>query len=251
LRVRTSLGIAEGPRFGAAELAAAGIFLVAVVWRCRRRWGALPFSELGPRLGELGSQLAVAVAYRVVGLTLAALCTVLIGLGALVALADLPLPEFDMEEEISVDSWITTALFAAAASLAVLRARVAGESRWWLVLAAVLVIAAIDEPHGLHDRPEYHTGQSATVLFLPLAIVAGVAWLRALALLSAGHARHVFVAGGILWLVAVALDPVVGGDPLRVFEEACEITASSCLLLGLLADAQDGNRTGQRRLVAV
>jgi hypothetical protein len=239
LRLPPELWIADRAERAASELVIAALLLLGVVWWCHRRRGALPASELVPRLGRLGRRIAAVVPLRSAVLVLASLTALILAAGAPVVLADAPVPELLLGNERTVDSWLAGALLAAAAMLALLLAGMPGASRWLLLLAGVLGFMAIDEPHGFHDRLEYRASSPALVVLAPMVVLAALAWLGTLRVLPTGRVSDLFVAGGVLWLAAGALDAISGLPTAKTLvEEAFEFSGTSCLLLALLLTVQ-------------
>lgn len=187
-----------------------------------------------PRLYAVGGFLALAI-------------TALATLG----LANRASPEwglsaFDLDRELRVAAAFSGAvLVSGAAVFAVLAGRaVGGLRRASGAMAALLAVMAGDEVVELHERLEAATGVDWQLLYLPVAMVGALAWLR---LLRAWRGRTLpgvlLIAGAACWGVSQVLEAVQwNGDVqvegyvgLMLAEEMLEITGSAFLLLAGLA----------------
>jgi len=140
-----------------------------------------------PRYLEVGRESPVVQAARAVAVRTVACVT----LGAIVVLAllgvldwkiGLPGP-FQLGAEGGTSALFSTGLLVAAAALAVLlgTGRFApGGLATWLALAAFLAFMAFDELLGVHEALERRTGIDWQLLYLPVVLLGGMAWLRAL-----------------------------------------------------------------------
>jgi hypothetical protein len=185
---------------------------------------------------------AQAVAVRTVA------CVVLGGIAAVALLGvldwqiGLPGP-FQLGAEGGTSALFSTGLLAAGGGLAVLlgaRRFAPGGRATWMAMGAFLGFMALDELLGVHEALERWTGVDWQLLYLPVVVIGGMAWLRALYVLRHGHAvaQRLLVAGAAAWFTAQVLEHVQWDDADRlahpwmvVPEEMLEMTGS--MLFGL------------------
>ncbi|MDQ4131123.1 MAG: hypothetical protein M3133_09070 [Actinomycetota bacterium] len=170
-------------------------------------------------------------------------CVVALGvLGVLDATVGVPLP-FYLDGEGGAPALFSAGLLVAGGALAVLlgAGRLApGGPVTWLALAAFLAFMALDELLGVHEALERRTGIDWQLLYSPVVLVGGMAWLRALQALRRGHvvARRLLMGGAAAWLAAQILEDIQWTDGDRLVypwmivpEEMLEMTGS--MLFGL------------------
>ena len=170
-----------------------------------------------------------------------------------------------MDNERNVPAWSSTVLLAAIAlsCLEVARRLFAERGRWrwhWLALSAGFAYLSLDEMAGLHERLSELPVRAVVgpqnyawvVVAAPLAVVAGLLFVRflralprpvaALTLLAGalyvGGAAGMEVAGGVL-LDAGADQEGLLLDSVQHVEEACEM-AGAALFLHVVARVQQG-----------
>ncbi len=127
-----------------------------------------------------------------------------------------------------------------AASLA--RSGLAGTRTWW-AMAAFLTFMGLDEGMTIHEHVGYWLGVTWQAAYVPVAIIGIVVWRAVLRRLGPhGSARALWLAGAVVWFLALALERVqsdmVQGDPgirqLALSEETLEMIGSSLFGLALL-----------------
>lgn len=110
------------------------------------------------------------------------------------------------------------------------------------LLGALFVLMGFDEAFQFHERLESATGVDWQLLYLPLILACGTAWLivaRALGRLRS--AQVLMVLGGLAWLAAQVLEQVqwdgnvqvAGYEAMMVVEETLEMGGSALFLLAL------------------
>ncbi|MEK6278483.1 MAG: hypothetical protein AABM29_10785 [Actinomycetota bacterium] len=189
-------------------------------------------------------------------MTLAACIAVLAILGCLDAFA-VDLPPFDLDEEQHLDrlsegpyvAIVIPALFSGAvlfvASGFALITSTRSELLPWAILALFFAFMGTDELLEFHESLERASGVDWQILYLPLMLVGGACWLRALNRMSQFDTeRLLWLGGAAAWIVASMLEfgahvseGDVGGGVLPheslVLEEVLEMTGSSMFLLAL------------------
>jgi len=155
----------------------------------------------------------------------------------------------NLGEELTVPSAFSGGMLFIAALAAFLlagRVRPAGVSRLSLIaLACVFAFMALDEMIFIHERLEVITGVDWQILYAPIVLVAGVAWVGVLLRLwSHPRAAALWLAGAAAWIVAQGLeraqwDGAVLLHPwITVPEEGLEMTGSALFALALLVALQ-------------
>ena len=174
---------------------------------------------------------------------------VIVSLAVLAALYRGEVRLLSLGEEFTIPAAVSGLLLLAAAVAALLVARLWSGSRAGaraaLALACFFAFMALDEMLFLHERLETWTGIDWQVLYLPVALIGGVAWLMVLRRLFAyPHAAGLFVAGAAAWVVSQAIELVQWNGDVLVYpwlnfpEETLEMTGSLLFALGLLAGLQ-------------
>lgn len=149
-----------------------------------------------------------------------------------------------LDNEWSIPAFFSGALLLAAASVALLAAEVPdrGPLAWALRgLGALFAFMAVDEVVQVHERLEALAGVPWTLLYLPVALAAGVLGLVALrGLWFSRAARACFIAGAGAWLLAQMLESYSIADERLVHrwavlpEELLEMAGSTLFGLALL-----------------
>ncbi|MGI8632799.1 MAG: hypothetical protein ACR2NA_09700 [Solirubrobacterales bacterium] len=189
---------------------------------------------------------------RIAGI-LAVAIIFLIGMGGVESKTDSAILDlFDLNAELRGQGFNFPVLFSAgllfAAGLlafAVSRADGRGRTWPWALFGALLVFMTADELFEIHERLEFATGVDWQQLYAPLAVVAGVVWLWAWTRMDGVRGlRIAWVAGGVAWFVAQALegvqwnsaDELIGIGPiLQAIEEMLEMAGSATFGLCLAA----------------
>jgi hypothetical protein len=238
-------GIGDRTSQAVAELVVAALLFAGAVWWCQLRQGRLPSWELEARLDRIGRSVAMAIPVGPAAVALISLLVVIFVTGTRTFVTG-------SADEGRVVGWVSGALLAAPAALALLLGRTPGATRWPLVLAGVLGLMAIDETHAVHDRLEYRASVAAVLILAPLVVLGALAWLGTLRVLPGGRATRLFVAGGALWLLDLLLDALFESPLTWLLEEYSEFAGSSCLLLALLLAVQSAQSpTAEGRIPAV
>ena len=144
-----------------------------------------------------------------------------------------------------------SALLLAGAGLGCFVCRaVDGSRRRWLVLGAFFLFMALDESLTLHETASRITGVAWTVLYSPVILFGGIAWLLVLQRLHVRGARGpraAWLLGAVAWATAVVLEEVQSGpetgrvaaySELATVEECLEMTGNALWLLALVAAYQ-------------
>jgi len=179
---------------------------------------------IGRRLAPAGSltgdrgfwvsllNIAWSIETRAAALGLAACAAVLVALGALVVVGDVPIEPFRLNAEQTIPAAFSGLLLVGAGSLGLLAGRLDRDrGAWaWLVLGAALITLAIDEMAELHERLEARTDLSSVVVVGPLALPLLIAFLLTQGI-KAQHGFETVVVG--LKVAVVLLVVVVGHRP--------------------------------------
>ena len=213
-----------------------------------------PLARLGvPRIIEAISAIRVSVIAALSG----AVITVFTILGVLQRTV---YPRWDLanlDSELSVATYFSaTLLWAAAAGwlLVALSARPRNRSLWiwWPVLAWL----AIDEGAAIHERVEKWSGIDWQVLYLPIIIIAALAWWGVVRRYrKAGSIDVLLIVGAVCWAGALLLELIQhwGGEPAAaaiynpamITEEAFEMAGSTVFLIAaVLALRPTASRNG-------
>ena len=182
--------------------------------------------------GLLRSRLALGLALAV---------AVMAVLGVIAERSD-GLDAFDLDGELVVPAFFSAGLLAAAA-IAAWRARPA--ARWAVVFAVLFAFMAGDELSGMHEALADVVGVRWPVLYAPLILAAGVAWLRAMRTLLGDRdpAALLLFGGAAAWFLAQVLEAVQWKDgehvagyyPMMYVEETLEMAGSALFLLTFVA----------------
>ena len=174
-------------------------------------------------------------------LSLAAAIAVMAVLGVIAERSD-GLDAFDLDGELNIPAFFSAALLGAAALAAWRARRTAG---WTVVFALLFAFMAGDELSGLHEELADRVGVRWPVLYAPLIVAAGVAWLMAMrSLLADRHPAALLLGGGAAaWFVAQLLEAVQWKDgehvagyyPMMYAEETLEMAGSALFLLAFVA----------------
>ena len=173
----------------------------------------------------------------------------MIGILHTTGVIDVPL--LDLDDEYNVPSVYSAVLLSCAAAAALLYGAVRvddGPQMWPAVLLAVLfAFLAADEFGQIHERLETATGVDFMVLYAPLVLICGIAWL--LVLRRLWHRvvpRLLFIGGAAAWSVAQLLEDLQwhddigdgvhadGYNVMMIFEELLELEGSWMFCLALL-----------------
>jgi len=164
-------------------------------------------------------------------------------LGLLFDTGALPVASFDINTEQVPPAVFAGALLLGAGACALLLATTDARHRprpTWAVLGAVLLFLGVDEITALHEALQDRTGIKGQVILAPVVLIGGIAGGLAVRRLW-GHpwAGPVFLGGGLVWVVAQAID-LLQRPPDRLMwtvvpEEVLEMTGSAFFLLALLA----------------
>ncbi len=167
-------------------------------------------------------------------------------LGAVTAHHDLSSRWFDLDGEYNVPAAWSAGLLVAAGALAA----VVGRRPAWRAatgLAVLFAFMGLDEAVAIHERLEALTGIDWQLLYVPVVLVGGVAWL---ALWRRGRTvarfRPALAAGSAAWFVAQVLEKVqwhgdvkaAHYDLMMVLEELLEMTGSLLFLIAVLLVAR-------------
>jgi hypothetical protein len=154
---------------------------------------------------------------------------------------------FSLETELTFPAAFSTALLVGAGACGLLagRWRAFGAHRSWYLLAVLLIGMGADEAAYLHERLESAAGVDWQLLYAPVALVCGAAWLRVTyALRGLRPAQLSMVLGGGAWLAAQVLEnvqwsadgeKVAGYSTLMAIEEVLEMTGSALFLVAIYA----------------
>jgi hypothetical protein len=149
---------------------------------------------------------------------------------------------FNLDGERNVPAAFSGLLWLVVALLAYLAGRAhGGRALAWKALAALFVLLAVDEVAEVHEHLQYYAGIDWQLLYLPVGLLAGVAWIvvgRDLSRLGAGF--WAFVGATVCGLVAQPLEalqidshanPRRGFRVMVVSEELLEMLAALLLTL--------------------
>lgn len=176
------------------------------------------------------------------GATLAVLIAVLGALGAAVAADLLSASSLDLDGEGNVTAAFSAILLVAAGvgSIAVAILHV-GPTLAWRAFGGILILMALDEALVLHERVESALGVDWQLLYAPLILLCGGAWLVVLTSLQRNLAASAtMLTGGAAWLASQILEriqwregdvKVDGYALLMTIEEILEMAGSALFLL--------------------
>ena len=149
---------------------------------------------------------------------------------------------FNLDGERNVPATFSGLLWLVVALLAYLAGRAQeGRTYAWKVLAVLFVLLAFDEVAEVHEHLQHYAGIDWQLLYLPVALLAGIAWVlvgRALKRLGAGF--WPFIGATACGLVAQPLEalqidshanPRRGFRAMVVSEELLEMAAALLLTL--------------------
>jgi len=218
---------------GALAVVAAFVIGVLLIGRRLAPAGSLT-GDRGFWVSLLG--IAWSVETRIAALGLAACVAVLVTLGALVVVGDVPIEPFRLNAEQTIPAAFSGLLLVGAGSLGLLAGRLDRDrGAWaWLVLGAALIALAIDEMAELHERLEARTDLSSVVVVGPLALPLLIAFVILLPRMRAhAPAAALFATGAAFGLASQALDPIHNRWK-TVLEEGLELGSGSLFVLALL-----------------
>ena len=231
---------AGGARLAEALLELAGSVLLAAALLLAAR-DALGLAGSSPRRSLL--ELVVAVPVRGVAVAIFVVIAVLGALGAF-HLYVRNVPMLDLDSELTVPMYFNGGLLLLAAGLAALRGRADTQSRTrWRLLAGFFLFMSFDEIGALHETISHGVGLYWQVLYVPIMLIGGVAWLGAV-LSSRNHppAPLLFIVGAGCYVLAQSLESLQwgGGEPLGAFkwtsipEELLEMSGVALWCLAIL-----------------
>lgn len=159
-----------------------------------------------------------------------------------------PVAVLDLDSEFTLPAYFSGYLLLLAAVAAWARAQ-AGEQRAlvWLLLAGFFVFMSADEVIGLHEQLASAAGLYWQVLYLPLILAGGTAWLLTLRELRGQPlAAGLFILGAVAFVVAQACDTLQWSGNTEapsyrwttVPEEILEMTGSALFGLAILLSIQ-------------
>ncbi len=165
----------------------------------------------------------------------------------------------DFDDENSIPTWVSQALFlsiAGAAFLAAYLQKQTGARRIWAIFGSIGVFLSIDEVGSLHEMllQTIHLllfGETAPtvvsnawVVLLPFVLIAAVLLLRAMLKYVPKRTIVTFVVGGAIFLVgAIFIDILTNADVENTFyargilvalEESFELLGTSIVLFGIV-----------------
>lgn len=159
-----------------------------------------------------------------------------------------------LDTEWSLPAFFSGGLLLAAAALAYLAGQLGvGTSRWpFVAIAGLFAFMGVDEIAVIHESLRYATGVEWQLLYLPIMLFGGIAWLAALRhLWPHVGARSCFAVGAGAWVLAQPLEWYQRADGVLhhrwtiLPEEVLEMTGSALFGLGLLMAVQAAlSRTG-------
>jgi hypothetical protein len=195
-------------------------------------------------LGRVVQRVAALPERRVV-LAAVTVC-VLLGIAGELQNADVTgFDPFDLDAEVRFAALWSAALLVGAAAAAWVAAGVAGVGALRF-FGAFLLFMAVDEFFEIHEILEKELDVDWQLLYLPVVVAGGVAFLLSAARLRAqGHGRAVglLVAGAVCWLLSQVLEKlqwngdvqVDGYEPMSTAEELLEMGGSLLFGLAMLA----------------
>jgi hypothetical protein len=172
---------------------------------------------------------------------------------------------FNMDSEAVPPAYWSALLLWAAAGLALLAvpagAIPARRTRNWLFLGGLFAFMGLDEWRAIHETLESTTSINWEILYLPIVIPAGVAWLAIVSTLWREHrlAASMMIGGAICWVLAQGLENYQWGSGLHESdvllhpgtipaEETLEMSGSALFGLALMLVIQ---RTLRKRARSV
>lgn len=198
--------------------------------------------------------------WRYLGFLLAVMIVGFGGMGALVHThPEIVLKLFDLDKERNFPTLFSaTLLLCNAALVGLLIRRQELRAMYW-PLAILFAEMAFDETLRLHENLEDLVGLDWQVIYLPLILAAGLAWLAFLRRFWREPAiRWLWLAGAMAWIVSQFSEAAAWGwwglypnQEARgylayvVVEETLEMTGSAVLLLALLCRWQTRNRPSE------
>jgi hypothetical protein len=196
------------------------------------------------------SRRVVVLASRVPGTVVALVSGITIGVFVVMGILQrTAFPEWsaaNLDSEVSVATWFSAALLAAAAFWWFLvgvadRPRSLAVWMWWPVLAWL----ALDERNAIHERLERLLGIDWQLLYIPVMGLAAVAWWGVVRRhRSQARVVALVVLGAAAWIAVLLLELVQnwGGSPVQaaiyvptmITEEALEMVGSTVFLIAAI-----------------
>jgi len=159
-----------------------------------------------------------------------------------------PLWDYAFFSDDSPVSWLSSALLAANAGVALVAAFGAPVPRRFGLLAVALAGLAVDEQFHLHERAQESFGDGIVMAYAALLVSGGLASVWALGNRATTGAVRTFLLAAVgAGAMAVAVDLGVGGAAWAFTEELWEVVAETLWLCGLLevcrVQVQSGSST--------
>lgn len=118
---------------------------------------------------------------------------------------------FNLDGEHNVPSLFSGLLWLVVALLAYLVGRAeTGRALAWKVLAVLFVLLAFDEVAEVHEHLQYYAGVDWQLLYVPVALLAGIAWIAV--------ARDLRRVRPAFWLFVAATVCGIAAQPLEALE---------------------------------
>jgi hypothetical protein len=229
------------------EMAAAALFVAALIARCRylaRAYHPLDEVQTRPSVEGIAARTIPLIDFRALAIVFAGVMTAF-GIQYLILHTGdyhgSRAPILDLNAEQTIPATYSGCLLFAAGGLGLLIGRIRAtpqpERIWWLLLGVVLVVLGADEIVAIHDRFQDATDQPGQIILFPVAIAGIAAWWKVLGFLSEDrHARRLFIAGAAAWGLSQASDLLL--NPVLRWtitpEELGEMLGSSLWLFSML-----------------
>ena len=162
---------------------------------------------------------------------------------------------FDLDGELTIPALASALLLLCAAGAAALAHRrdPRPSRRPWAALAVLFAVMAVDEAAGLHEGLEDLSAVDWQTIYVPVVLLAGIAWLLGLARMQRRE-RAAFVLGAGAWCAAQVLEALEWTGPREAeravdgygimmgAEELLEMTGSALFTLALLLAVERWSR---------
>jgi hypothetical protein len=156
---------------------------------------------------------------------------------------------FDLDGELTVPALASAGLLLCAAYAAALAMRwdPVHSRRPWAALALLFAVMGVDEATGMHEALEDASAIDWQTLYVPVVLIAGLAWLVALLRLRGRFERAAWLAAAGAWFAAQVLEALEWTGPRETeravdgygimmgFEELLEMAGSALFAVALLA----------------